>query len=160
MTSTTNDPARAKRARLRALLARPQLTVMPGGFSPVYARIAELAGFESFFVAGSQMSAYLLGVPDTGIVGLRDVVDHARHVTARTEIPIFLDLDTGFGNAVNVHFSVEECITVASPVFRSRTRRRRRNRRRSPAGAASRATRPSASTAPRLPRAMHSMRAS
>jgi 2-methylisocitrate lyase-like PEP mutase family enzyme len=110
MTATTIDPVRAKRARLRALLARKQLTVMPGGFSPVYARIAELAGFESFFLAGSQMSAYLLGVPDTGIVGLRDVVDHARHVAARTELPIFLDLDTGFGNAVNVHFSVEECI--------------------------------------------------
>jgi 2-methylisocitrate lyase-like PEP mutase family enzyme len=56
------------------------------------------------------MSAYLLGVPDTGIVGLRDVVDHARHVAARTVIPIFVDLDTGFGNAVNVHFSVQECI--------------------------------------------------
>src|SRR5262249_31918006 len=89
---------------------RPQLTAMPGGFSPVYARIAEIAGLESFFLAGSQMSAYLLGVPDTGIVGLRDIVDHARHVAARTEIPILLGLDTGFGNAVNVHFSVQECI--------------------------------------------------
>jgi 2,3-dimethylmalate lyase len=110
MPSTTTDPAQAKRAKLRELLARRQLTAMPGGFSPVYARIAEMAGFESFFLAGSQMSAYLLGVPDTGIVGLRDVVDHARHVAARTEIPIFLDLDTGFGNAVNVHFSVQECV--------------------------------------------------
>jgi 2-methylisocitrate lyase-like PEP mutase family enzyme len=99
-----------KRAKLRALLARQQLTVMPGGFSPVYARIAEMAGFECFFVAGSQVSAYLLGVPDTGIIGLRDVVDHARHVAARTEIPVFVDLDTGFGNAVNVHFSVQECV--------------------------------------------------
>jgi 2-methylisocitrate lyase-like PEP mutase family enzyme len=106
----TTDPAKMKREKLRALLARPQLSVMPGGFSPVYARIAEMAGFECFFIAGSQMSAYLLGVPDTGIIGFRDVIDHARHVTARTDIPIFLDLDTGFGNAVNVHFSVQECV--------------------------------------------------
>jgi 2-methylisocitrate lyase-like PEP mutase family enzyme len=101
---------RAKRAKLRALLARQQLTVMPGGFSPVYGRIAEMAGFECFFVAGSQMSAYLLGVPDTGIIGLRDVVDHSRHVAAQTDVPVFVDLDTGFGNAINVHFSVQECV--------------------------------------------------
>src|SRR5262249_35713871 len=53
---------------------------------------------------------YLLGVPDAGILGLRDIVDHARHLAARTAIPIFVDLDTGFGNAVNVHFSVQQCV--------------------------------------------------
>jgi 2-methylisocitrate lyase-like PEP mutase family enzyme len=104
------DSVQAKRAKLRALLDQQKLTVMPGGFSPIYARIAEMAGFECFFIAGSQMSAYLLGVPDTGVIGLRDVVDHVRHVAARTEIPVFVDLDTGFGNAVNVHFSVQECV--------------------------------------------------
>lgn len=104
------DHARAMRARFRALLARPQITVMPGGFSPLYARAAELAGFESFFIAGSQMSAYLLGVPDAGILGLRDIVDHARHVAHRCTIPILLDADTGFGNAVNVHYTVQEVV--------------------------------------------------
>jgi 2-methylisocitrate lyase-like PEP mutase family enzyme len=102
--------AREKRLRFRELLGRRSCTVMPGGFSPVYARLAEMAGFECFFVAGSQMSAFLLGVPDNGILGLRDVVDHARHVAARTDIPILLDTDTGFGNAVNVHYAVQECV--------------------------------------------------
>jgi len=100
----------AKRAAFRALLARKRLTVMPGGFSPLYARLAEEIGFESFFVAGSQVSAFLFGVPDTGIIGLRDLVDHVRHVAARTSIPIFVDADTGFGNAINVHFTVQELI--------------------------------------------------
>jgi 2-methylisocitrate lyase-like PEP mutase family enzyme len=104
-----ND-ATAKRRKFRELLARPSLLVMPGGFSPVYARAAELAGFESFFVAGSQMSGFLAGVPDTGIIGLRDIVDHARHVAAHTSIPILLDADTGFGNAVNVHYAVQEIV--------------------------------------------------
>jgi 2-methylisocitrate lyase-like PEP mutase family enzyme len=76
----------------------------------LYARVAEEAGFESFFLAGSQLSAFLYGVPDSGIIGLRDLVDHARHMAARTNIPIFIDADTGFGNAVNVHYAVEECI--------------------------------------------------
>ena len=102
--------ATAKRRKFRELLARPSLLVMPGGFSPVYARAAELAGFESFFVAGSQMSGFLAGVPDTGIIGLRDIVDHARHVAAHTTIPILLDADTGFGNAVNVHYAVQEIV--------------------------------------------------
>ena len=108
--ASIEDAARRKRAALRALLARPALTVMPGGFSPLYARMAQEIGFESFFLAGSQMAAFLLGVPDTGIIGLRDVADHARHVAARTEIPILVDADTGFGNAVNVHFTVGELV--------------------------------------------------
>ena len=104
-----DDPT-AKRKKLRELLARKQLLVMPGGFSPVYARAAEMAGFESFFIAGSQMSGFLAGVPDTGIIGLRDIVDHARHVAAATSIPMLLDADTGFGNAVNVYYAVKEMV--------------------------------------------------
>src|SRR5579862_2355903 len=106
---TIEDPT-AKRRRLRELLERPSLLVMPGGFSPVYANAAELAGFESFFIAGSQMSGFLAGVPDTGIIGLRDVVDHARHVASNSAIPILLDADTGFGNAVNVYYAVKEIV--------------------------------------------------
>jgi len=99
-----------KRQKFRELLSRESLTVMPGGFSPLYARLAEQAGFESFFLAGSQLSAFLYGVPDNGIIGLRELADHARHMAARTDIPIFIDADTGFGNAVNVHFTVQECM--------------------------------------------------
>ncbi|MDP6174449.1 MAG: isocitrate lyase/PEP mutase family protein [Rhodospirillales bacterium] len=102
--------ARAKRVKFREILKRDTLTVMPGGFSPLYARMAEEIGFECFFLAGSQMSAFLLGVPDNGILGLRDMVDHARQAAARTSIAIQLDADTGFGNAVNVHFAVQEVV--------------------------------------------------
>ena len=112
MSAISRLSARDKRVRFREMLKRKTITVMPGGFSPVYARIAELAGFESFFIAGSQVSAFLLGVPDNGILGLRDVVDHARHVASSTNIPIFVDTDTGFGNAVNVHYTVQECVNA------------------------------------------------
>ena len=83
---------------------------MPGGFSPVLARMAEVVGFEAYFIAGSQTSAFLYGVPDVGILGLRDMVDHARHVAARTSIPIMADADTGYGNAINVHFATQEFV--------------------------------------------------
>jgi 2-methylisocitrate lyase-like PEP mutase family enzyme len=110
MASERPPSATEKRVRLREILERKSLTVMPGGFSPVYARLAEMAGFECFFVPGSQMSAFLLGVPDNGILGLRDVVDHARHIAARSDIPFLLDTDTGYGNAVNVHYAIQEFV--------------------------------------------------
>ena len=112
MNDDHTSPARRKRLAFRALLQRPGMTVMPGGFSPIYARAAHMAGFECFFAAGSQMSAYLLGVPDTGIIGLRDMADHARHMATRSDIPILLDGDTGFGNAVNVYYTVQEMVNA------------------------------------------------
>jgi 2-methylisocitrate lyase-like PEP mutase family enzyme len=107
---TYQEAVGRKRRQFREILNRDKMTVMVGGFSPVYARCSEEAGFECFFVAGSQMSAYLLGVPDVGVIGLRDVADHVRHINATTDIPIFVDTDTGFGNVVNVDFTVREII--------------------------------------------------
>src|SRR5262249_22091030 len=106
MTPTPDSPRR----RFRELLARPGLSIMPGGFSPLYARTADAAGFESVFVAGSQTAAFLFGVPDMGLVGLRDMVDHTRHGQARVSIPILVDADTGYGNATNVFFAVQEFV--------------------------------------------------
>lgn len=105
---------RGKGAHLRALLERPDLLVMPGGFSPLFARMCEMVGFEAFFVAGSPTSAFLYGLPDAGVIGLRDMADHARHVAARCSIPILVDSDTGHGNAVNVHFAVQEFIRAGA----------------------------------------------
>jgi 2-methylisocitrate lyase-like PEP mutase family enzyme len=102
-------PMRAT-TRLRTLVQRPEPLIMPGGFSPYFARMAEAAGFESYFLAGSQTAGFLYGLPDVGIMGLRDLVDHARHLAARCAIPIFVDADTGFGNAVGVHFTVQEYV--------------------------------------------------
>ncbi len=108
-----NDP-HAKRLALRAILARNVMTVMPGGFSPLYARMCERIGFECFFAAGSQMAAFLLGVPDDGYIGLRDVADHVRHMASRTAIPILADADTGFGNADNAAYTVREILRAGA----------------------------------------------
>jgi len=112
MSGTHPLSANEKRLRFRQVIQRKSLSVMPGGFSPTYARMAELAGFECFFLAGSQLSAFLLGVPDNGILGLRDVVDHARHMARVTPMPILVDADTGFGNAVNLHYTVQEILNA------------------------------------------------
>src|ERR1051325_2040780 len=101
---------RSPRARFRELLTGSPLTIMPGGFSPLYAKMAEQAGFDCFFVAGSQTAAFLYGLPDMGVLGLRDMVDHTRHVQSRVNIPILVDGDTGYGNATNVFYAVQEFV--------------------------------------------------
>ncbi|HVV93270.1 MAG TPA: isocitrate lyase/PEP mutase family protein [Hyphomicrobiales bacterium] len=109
MAGRTSD-ATAKRRQFRSLLARPEIAVMPGGFSPLLARMVERLGFDAFFIAGSQVSAFLYGLPDNGIIGLGEMATHARHVAAACDIPVLIDGDTGYGNAVNVHFAVEEFV--------------------------------------------------
>ena len=99
---------------LRAILERDELTVMPGGCSPLYAMIAERAGFESFFVAGSQVSALLYGVPDTGLIGMRDMATHVGQIARASGISLLVDGDTGYGNAVGVHYAVGEFIAAGA----------------------------------------------
>jgi 2-methylisocitrate lyase-like PEP mutase family enzyme len=100
--------------RLRAALARDGMLVMPGGCSPLYAKIAEAAGFEAFFVAGSQLSAFIYGVPDVGLIGMRDMSAHVQQIARVTSIPVLVDGDTGYGNAVGVHYAVREFIAAGA----------------------------------------------
>ena len=105
------DPAHEKRLKFRALLQRPGAHGDAGRVQP--ALCAPGAGGrvrDASSCAGSQLSHFLYGVPDNGIIGLRDLVDHARHMAAHSDIPILVDADTGYGNAVNVYFAVQEII--------------------------------------------------
>jgi 2-methylisocitrate lyase-like PEP mutase family enzyme len=106
--ATTDAAARAR--RFRAALERPEILVMPGGFSPLHARMAERLGFEAFFMAGSQVANYLFGLPDVGLLSLRDMADSARRLVDGCTLPIFADADTGYGNALNVYYTVQEYI--------------------------------------------------
>ena len=105
-----SDHMSLQRGRFQELLRRDGLVVMPGGCTPLFARMAQEAGFECFFLAGSQTSAFVYGVPDVGVMGLRDMADHARSVAAHCDIPVLVDGDTGYGGAVNVHYAVQEFV--------------------------------------------------
>ena len=85
MAANPNDP-RTQRLKFREILARPGVTVMPGGFSPLYAEMCEQIGFECYFVAGSQMSAFLLGVPDNGIIVRQRQPQIARYLILRGHV--------------------------------------------------------------------------
>ncbi|QQG49498.1 MAG: methylisocitrate lyase [archaeon] len=86
---------------LKRLLEGEKIVVAPGVFSPSVARLAEKAGFEAAYFSGAGFSG-LLGLPDLGITTLSEVARATREITSKVKIPLLVDADTGFGEALNV----------------------------------------------------------
>ncbi len=93
-------PAEAAGARMRALLARAQILQLPGAHSGLAALQARRAGFEALYLSGAAMSASM-GLPDLGVITVDEVCFFVRQV-ARAGLPVLVDGDTGYGEALNV----------------------------------------------------------
>jgi methylisocitrate lyase len=93
-------PASEKRERLRAALAADGLLRFPGAFSPLVAMMIERLGFDGVYVSGAVLSNDL-GLPDIGLTTLSEVAGRAQAVARVTALPAIVDVDTGFGEAVN-----------------------------------------------------------
>jgi 2-methylisocitrate lyase-like PEP mutase family enzyme len=95
--------------KLRELLAEPQITVMPGCFDALSAKLVAAAGFKVTFMSGFAVSAARLGLPDTGLISFTEMLDSLRGCcAAAAAIPLIGDGDTGYGNALNVQRTVVE----------------------------------------------------
>ena len=75
--------------------------------SPLSARLAEEAGFDGLWASGFELSA-LLGLPDVSLITMSQHLEMLGQIQARCKLPIVADIDTGFGNAVNVVFAIQE----------------------------------------------------
>lgn len=93
-------------AKLRGLLARPGLRVMPCCFDALSAKLVERAGFELTFMSGFAVSAARLALPDTGLISYGEMVEQGRSICAAVSIPVIGDGDTGYGNPMNVRRTV------------------------------------------------------
>ena len=93
--------------RLRRLLERPGIVVMPGCHDAMSARLIEEAGFEVGFMSGFGVSAARLGMPDTGLISYAELVDQGQNICRAVTIPLFGDGDTGFGGAQNIKRTVQ-----------------------------------------------------
>jgi 2-methylisocitrate lyase-like PEP mutase family enzyme len=93
-------------ARLRTLLDRPGLLLMPGCHDAMSARLVEEAGFELGFMSGFAVSAARLGMPDTGLISFGELVDQGQNICRAVSLPIIGDGDTGFGSAQNIKRTV------------------------------------------------------
>ncbi len=92
---------------LRRLLKGGKTVAAPGVFSPAVAKLAEKAGFKALYFSGAGFSN-LLALPDLGITTLTEVAKATRQVTSQVDLPLIVDADTGFGEALNVARTVDE----------------------------------------------------
>ena len=94
------------RLALRAALRGKQTIVAPGAYDGFSARLVEQTGFGAVYLTGNGMSGSVLGRPDVGLMTLFEVATVARNVASCVSIPVIVDADTGYGNAVNVAHTV------------------------------------------------------
>ena len=93
-------------SRLRDLLAAPGILVCPGVYDGFSARLVEQMGFKTAAISGAGVSESHLGWADVGIMGYEENVHASAAIAACTSLPLHADGDTGYGNAVNVYFTV------------------------------------------------------
>jgi len=92
---------------LRARLKTPGLVVAPGCYDALSALLIERAGFEAAYVSGASIAYTRLGRPDIGLVSFSELTDIVGAISERVSIPLIVDMDTGFGNALNVQRTVK-----------------------------------------------------
>lgn len=96
--------------KLSRHLAEGQPIRAVGAFDAVSGKLIEQAGFEAVHIGGSVTAASRLGLPDIGMLELRDLESQVRTVSEGSDLPIIVDADTGFGNELQVYRSVERLI--------------------------------------------------
>lgn len=99
---------------LRRLIERDKIFVRPGCYDALSARIQEAAGFESLGMSGYAVSVSTLGKPDVGLMTLTETARMCRYICNAVDIPVMVDADTGYGNAINVMRTVEQIMTAGA----------------------------------------------
>lgn len=92
---------------LKSKLLERRGLIVPGAANALSARIIEDLGFEAVYVTGAGVSNTFFGVPDLGFIGVGDVVQHTAAIRQAIALPLIVDADTGFGSALNVHYTVQ-----------------------------------------------------
>ena len=104
-----NEPAQkasSTRRTLRALAEARRGVILPGAFNALSARVIADLGFEAVYVTGAGVTNMSMGLPDQGFMGLAEIADHTARIRDAVELPLVVDADTGFGNALNVRHTV------------------------------------------------------
>jgi phosphoenolpyruvate phosphomutase len=100
-------PIVSDRITLRDRMAAAGLLHVMAAHSPLSAKLAEEAGFDGIWASGFELSA-LYGVPDVSLISMTQHLDMVRAMAGQSSLPIVADIDTGFGNAVNVVYAVAQ----------------------------------------------------
>ncbi len=89
---------------------RDDIIVLPGVFDALSAKIAQHVGFEAMFQTGYGSAASLLGLPDFGFLNAGENIDNARRIIRAVDVPVIVDVDTGYGNPLTVWKVVNDLI--------------------------------------------------
>lgn len=94
-------------ANFRKLIAEPAALPIPGAYDGMSALLARKAGFKALYLSGAALSASM-ALPDLGLLTLDDVWRRAREIIRASDLPLVIDCDTGFGEALNIMRAVRE----------------------------------------------------
>ena len=94
------------RKTLKALAEARRGVLVPGAFNALSAKVIEDLGFEAIYITGAGVTNMWFGMPDQGFMGLAEIADHTARIRDAVELPLIVDADTGFGNALNVYHTV------------------------------------------------------
>jgi methylisocitrate lyase len=111
----TNSASQTPGARFRAALQQEQPLQIAGAVNANHALLAQRAGFRAIYLSGGGVSAGSLGMPDLGLIGLEDVLIDTRRITGVCDLPLMVDIDTGFGpSAFNIARTVRSLIQAGA----------------------------------------------
>ncbi|WP_337170553.1 oxaloacetate decarboxylase [Gemmatimonas aurantiaca] len=94
------------RTQLKSLVNARRGALVPGAFNALSAKVIEDLGFEAIYVTGAGVTNMWFGMPDQGFMGLAEIADHTARIRDAVSLPLIVDADTGFGNALNVIHTV------------------------------------------------------
>jgi 2-methylisocitrate lyase-like PEP mutase family enzyme len=92
--------------QLKALAHARRGVIVPGAFNALSARVVADLGFEAIYVTGAGVTNMWFGLPDQAFMGLTDIADHTARIRDAVDLPLIVDADTGFGNALNTYHAV------------------------------------------------------
>ncbi|MBS0611135.1 MAG: isocitrate lyase/PEP mutase family protein [Proteobacteria bacterium] len=92
--------------QLKTLAEARRGVIVPGAFNALSARVVADLGYEALYVTGAGVTNMWFGLPDQGFMGLTDIADHTARIRDAVELPLIVDADTGFGNALNTYHAV------------------------------------------------------
>ena len=92
--------------QLKHLVEARRGVLVPGAFNALSAKVIADLGFQAIYVTGAGVTNMWLGMPDQGFMGLHEIADHTARIRDAVDVPLIVDADTGFGNALNVYHTV------------------------------------------------------
>ena len=93
--------------QLRELLRQRKAVLLPGAANALAARVIEDIGFKAIYVTGAGVANTFLGVPDIGLLSVTELASHVSAMREAVALPLIIDADTGFGNAINVSRTIQ-----------------------------------------------------